>query len=173
MALLQNLADELLSNIFSYLAGDKRLLCKIAIQSKRLSALVRPILIRQVQFVNGHSRRKELFLRSIMESSLLASMVHDLSFGWSKDDNSVHSVNNALLERLSRLRSLTLRALWDKPPWRHQFLEKNSLELLTRLTLELRDLTSARCSKIHISTTAQEHVYYMYGPANTASAAQK
>jgi hypothetical protein len=85
MALLQNLADELLSEIFSYLIDDKLLLCFIASQSKRLSELIRPLLARHVRFITRPpSKSYQLFVRSVTESSLFASMVQDVILTWSE-----------------------------------------------------------------------------------------
>lgn len=126
IALIQNLADELLSEIFSYLIDDKLLLCFVASQSKRLSELVRPLLARHVRFVTrSPSKSYQLFVRSLTESSLFASMVQDVILVWSQCTSATHDLNNELLERLPQLRSLRMEACWDDLRWKHEFLKKN------------------------------------------------
>ena len=145
--MLQKLANEILCEILSYLAADKQLLCHVAIQSRRLSELVRPILIREVRLVTSQLSKdpaSQLIIRSILESDVLASMVHDVSIGWSKGDETIrniHNMNNKVLERLTRLRSLTIWARLERPLWKHQYLKKNSLEFLTHLELHIAGLT--------------------------------
>jgi hypothetical protein len=145
MALLHKLADELISEIISYLVNGKPLLCNVAIQSKRLSELVRPLLVRRVQVITSptDSKQHSLFMRSIKESSLLASMVQDISIAWSDGNAEVWAVNNKLLERMSSLRSLTLDSGWDRSPWDHEFLETNSLDRLTHVNLNMQNISTA------------------------------
>ena len=145
MALVQNLADELLSEIFSYLIDDKlSLLCFVASQSKRLSELVRPLLAKHVRFITSPpSKSYQLFLRSVTESSLFASMVQDVILAWHQCTSATHDLNNELLERLPRLRSLRIEAHWSNLCWKHEFLKKNPMEFLTEVNLEIRYLSTA------------------------------
>ena len=144
MTTLQSLADELLSEILSYLAHEKCLLCSLAVQSKRLSELVRPLLVRQVRFVTRPPPKQfHLFLRSVTESSTLASMVKEVVLSWSNGVPMVHDLNDALLELLPELQSLTLKVMWDKPPWQHRFLKKNSMHSLTHINLDIKYLTTS------------------------------
>ena len=144
MALIQNLADELLSEIFSYLIGDKLLLCFVASQSKRLSELVRPLLARHVRFITRPtSKSYQLFVRSVTESSLFASMVLDVILTWGQCTSATHDLNNELLERLPQLRSLKIEAFWDDLRWKHEFLKKNPMDFLTKVNLKIPYLSTA------------------------------
>ena len=143
MADLQSLPDEVISIILSYLADEKSLLYRLAIQSKRLSELVRPVLLRHVAFtIDPVPKSLTLLLRSVSESSLVASMIQDVNLGWSNGVPEIHEHVNALLGRLLQLRSLTLYARRDNPPWQHQFLQKNSMEFLAHVDLAF--ITSQR-----------------------------
>jgi len=142
MALLQKLPDELLTEVVSYLADDKSLLFKLAIQSKRLSELVRPFLAREVCFVTRPSSKSfRLFVRSTGESTVFASMVRDVLLDWDQGTSTTHDLMNRLLRRLPQLRSLTLQACWDNRPWTHQYLKKNPMEFLTVVDLNIQHLT--------------------------------
>jgi len=168
MAMLQKLADELLSEILWYLAGDKALLCNVAIQSKRLSEIVRPILVRQVRLATSPRSRdpaSKLLIRSIMESDLLASMVHDVTLGWGHGDATIQNINNKLLERLTRLRSLNIRAGADNPLWKHQYLKRNSLDFLTHLELHISCLTPSDVVKyIFLKSLKRMSISWMEEP---------
>ena len=144
MVLVPNLADELLSEIFSYLIDDKLLLCFVASQSKRLSELVRPLLAKHVRFITSPpSKSYQLFLRSVTESSLFASMVQDVILAWGQCTSATHDLNNELLERLPRLRSLRIEAHWGDLRWKHEFLKKNPMDFLTKVNLKIRYLSTA------------------------------
>lgn len=143
MALIQNLADELLSD-FSYIIDDKLLLCFVASQSKRLSELVHPLLARHVRFLTRPpSKPYRLLVRSVTESSLFASMVQDVILVWSQCTSATHDLNKALLERLPQLRSLKIEACWDDLRWKHGFLKKNPMEFLMEVNLEIPYLSTA------------------------------
>jgi len=155
MVLLNELTEEVLLEILSYLSYDRRALCALAIASRRLSTIT-------PHFIYGHvdlwvrwsdlscsfSKQFELFHRSIKERPILAPLVQSVHLTWCKGWPGVKKIHetcarvNDLLATLSRIHSLGLTAfrsvnLHFEPTFR----QVNPLKSLRRLRIKDRNST--------------------------------
>jgi len=171
MANLLDLPNEIISKILSIVASTcpKFWLRSILISSRRLSLILRPLIIKRVRFCldsNRHLAKCALFMRTLDENPELRGMVHSLALFWkyeNHEDEDVREKAKLILESLPGLKSLSIRAGTDDYSNRHrysfspQFLEVNPMPDLREIEISSSRLTIENMQKYMVLSHA-EHI---------------
>lgn len=146
MATLQNIPIELLKQIMICVANEPyqaaSFMCSLSTVCRKFYLVLRPIIYNKVSiYMESGSPASILVLRSLKENCGLVEMVHDMSIGWRRADDTTHDNANALLAALLHLKTLSIQAEWDDICFRPQFLHTNPLSKLKTVKLHDRNLT--------------------------------
>ena len=143
---LLTLPIEAQSEIVSYLIHEKPCLYNLALQSRHLSEIVRPLLFRCVCLNQSFGKRTfYLFLRSIIESRLLASLVRELKLEGREAKQKDYDTIELLLTKLDCLKRLKLSGssnFYQPAAFRHRFLATGAADSLLSVSVDNVDFSS-------------------------------
>ena len=100
MAGLLDLADEILSQIVSYIHPDKPQMAIMSSLCRRIHLILRPRIMRNISlYIRPVRMQHTLFLRTITEHPELALMVCHINLHWfgDEEDGCTHDIANAIL----------------------------------------------------------------------------
>ena len=145
MAILQDVPVEVLTKILTFAMDELEpfeetaFMCALSKLSPQFYFVLQPLIFKKVGlFIKPGSVAYALFLRSLKESPDLVEMVLEMAVGWSEAGKDVHANANELLKVLSGLRTLSIRARWDKDCFSPEYLDVNPMKNLK--TIKLWDL---------------------------------
>jgi len=169
-----DLPNEILSKILSMVACEcpKFIVHSILTSSRRLSLLLRPLIIRHIRFHLDSDWyrpkiRHALLMRSFNEHPELKAMVHSVALVWNHGDvnKDIHKKANEILDGLIRLRSLYILGhvanIFTECPSQipTRFLEDNPLPDLQEIKISDRWLPIDIMQKYMVLTHA-EHITF-------------